>query len=168
MTRQSRDRGLPRWVRTAFWLVVSLEWAVVVALVSTPVVAWFTVFRAPPDNPGVARRLTASHIRRVRMGDTEARVRSLLGPPVLTKEETPRPEFPVARSYFYRRRGPWSLILDEGRVYIHFDESKKVIQVYAKSGDDGVYGLGFPPPIEPWEQTLAFVTTFPDPAGGSS
>jgi hypothetical protein len=168
MTRHATDQGLPQWVRSTFWLAVSVEWAMVLGMVGSPVVLWFTILRSPPDAPGVRDRLTASRIRRIQVGDTEARVRALLGRSVWEEERTPTTEFPVTHMYFYRRRGPWSLVLNEGRLYVYFDRSNKVVQVFAESGDDGVYGLGLPPPTGSWEHTVAFAATFPDASEGPS
>jgi len=166
-TRQRQQGVLPRWVRVAFWTFVSLEWTLVAGALAAPVVFWFMILRTPPDPPGLACRVTAPNIRSIRVGDTKASVRSLLGPPIAERAEEATQTLPAVSHYFYRRRGPLSLTLDEGRLYIHFDAAGRVVQVYAKSGDDGVYGFGLPRSLTPWEHTAELDDTFP-PAPGIS
>ena len=168
VTSRPSHRALPpKRVRVAFWAFVSLEWALVAGVVAAPAVAWFTILRTPPDAPGIAGRVTVRSIRGIRMGDTKASVLSALGPPTAEHSKTASEGSTEGSYYFYRRRGPLSATLDEGRLWVHFDPRGRVAQVYAKSGDDGVYGLGSPMAPKAWEHTPAFEETFPRPKTGT-
>jgi hypothetical protein len=115
----------------------------------------------PPDLPGTGAQLSASNIRSLPMGATKAEVRAILGSPLAEHAEVPTSSLPAVSYFQYRRRGPWRLFADEGRLYVHFDSTGRVVQVYAKSGDDGVYGFGLPLHLTPWEHTTEFDQTFP-------
>jgi outer membrane protein assembly factor BamE (lipoprotein component of BamABCDE complex) len=81
----SDNTKLPRWVRTAFWSIVALEWTVVVSGVT--VLLWAAVqvalvFSCVPDQTEYAAGYSEDAWSAIGRGDTQERVRALVGTPL--------------------------------------------------------------------------------------